>query len=399
MAWLEVVSEKCVGCGACLKACPYDALALEDKLAVVKENCTLCGACVDSCPFEALVMWKTDAPAPQVPGYYKGVMVVAEQKRGKIQSVSYELLGVGRRLAEDTESSLSAVLIGDGVDSQAQRLIAYGADKVFVAQSGALGPYNDEAYAAVLTRIIREQKPEIVIAGATCIGRALIPRVAVELQTGLTADCTGLDIQEGTGYLVQTRPAFGGNIMAMILCTRFRPQMATVRHKVMKALAPDENRKGEIIRVAPNEKELISRTAVLKSVEEAADTIAITEADIIISGGRGMGGADKFSILFELAKVLGSAVGASRSAVDAGWVPYAYQVGQTGKTVQPKLYIACGISGAIQHLVGMQSSDVIIAINKDPEAPIFKVATYGLVGDLFEIIPRLTQEIKKRKMQ
>ncbi|MCX6353274.1 MAG: electron transfer flavoprotein subunit alpha [Candidatus Aureabacteria bacterium] len=398
MAWLEVVAEKCVGCGACIKACLYDALALEDKLAVVKENCTLCGACLDSCPFEALVMRKTEPPA-QVAESYKGVMVVAEQKRGQLQSVSYELLGVGRRLAEDTESSLSAVLIGDGVDSQAQRLIAYGADRVFVAQSGTLGLYNDESYAAVLTRVIREQKPEIVIAGATCIGRALIPRVAVQLQTGLTADCTGLDIQEETGYLVQTRPAFGGNIMAMILCTRARPQMATVRHKVMKALAPDENRKGEIIRVALDEKELATRTTVLKSVEEAADTIPITEADIIVSGGRGMGSTGKFSVLFELAKALGGAVGSSRSAVDAGWVPYAYQVGQTGKTVQPKLYIACGISGAIQHLVGMQSSDVIIAINKDPEAPIFKVATYGLVGDLFEIIPRLTQEIKSRKMQ
>ena len=394
MAWLEVVADKCVGCGACLKACPYDALTLEDKLAVVKESCTLCGACVDSCPYEALVL-RTTAPASgEGLNGYKGVLVVAEQKRGVVQSVSYELLGVGRRLAEDTGGALSAVLIGKDLASQAKKLIAYGADKVFLVQSDRLEFFNDEAYSAVLCRVIREQKPEIVIAGATCIGRALIPRVAVELKTGLTADCTGLEIQQESGHLAQSRPAFGGNIMATILCNKHRPQMATVRHKVMKALPPDEGRTGEIIQVQPREEDLASRSTVLRSVEEALETINIAEADIIVSGGRGMRGAENFSILSDLAKALGGAVGASRSAVDAGWAPYAYQVGQTGKTVQPKLYVACGISGAIQHLVGMQSSDVIVAINKDPEAPIFKVATYGLVGDLFEIVPRLTKEIK-----
>jgi len=399
MAWLEVVAEKCVGCGACLKACPYDALALEDKLAVVKESCTLCGACIDSCPYEAFVLRKAAPQAGDGLSGYKGVLVVAEQKRGVVQSVSYELLGIGRRLAEDAGGALSAVLIGRDVAPQAKRLIAYGADRVFVAQSEKLEFFNDEAYTHVLCRVIREQKPEIVIAGATCIGRSLIPRVAVELTTGLTADCTGLEIQQGTGHLAQTRPAFGGNIMATILCTRHRPQMATVRHKVMRALPPDEGRTGEIIEIQPLDEDLTSRSTVLKSIEEALETINIAEADIIVSGGRGMRGPENFSILFELAKVLGGAVGASRSAVDAGWVPYAYQVGQTGKTVQPKLYIACGISGAIQHLVGMQSSDMIIAVNKDPEAPIFKVATYGLVGDLFEIVPRLTKEINARRVK
>jgi electron transfer flavoprotein alpha subunit len=398
MAWLEVVAEKCVGCGACLKACPYDALALEDKLAVVKESCTLCGACIDSCPYEALVLRKTVPGAGDGLSGYKGVLVVAEQKRGVVQSVSYELLGIGRTLAEDTGGALSAVLIGKDVAQQAKRLVAYGADRVILAQSEKLESFNDEAYANVLCRIIREQKPEIVIAGATCIGRSLIPRVAVELKTGLTADCTGLEIQQETGHLAQTRPAFGGNIMATILCNRHRPQMATVRHKVMRALPPDEGRTGEIIQIQPREEELRSRSTVLKSVEEALETINIAEADTIVSGGRGMRGPENFSILFELAKALGGAVGASRSAVDAGWVPYAYQVGQTGKTVQPKLYIACGISGAIQHLVGMQSSNMIIAINKDAEAPIFKVATYGLIGDLFEIVPRLTKEINARRL-
>ncbi|MCX6357122.1 MAG: electron transfer flavoprotein subunit alpha/FixB family protein, partial [Candidatus Aureabacteria bacterium] len=270
-------------------------------------------------------------------------------------------------------------------------------DRVFVIQSDALEEFNDESYARLLTKLIREQRPEIVLAGATCIGRALIPRVAVELRTGLTADCTGLDIQEGTGHLLQTRPAFGGNIMATILCNRHRPQMATVRHKVMKALPADEARAGEVVRVPVAGEECESRLAVLKSVEEVAETINITEADIIVSGGRGVGGKEKFSVVCDLARALGAAVGASRSAVDAGWVPYSYQVGQTGKTVQPKLYVACGISGAIQHLVGMQSSDIIIAVNKDPDAPIFKVATYGLVGDLFEIIPRLIREIQRRR--
>lgn len=399
MAWLEVVAEKCVGCGACLKACPYDALALEDKLAVVRESCTLCGACIDSCPYEALVLRKTVPGAGDGLSGYKGVLIVAEQKRGVVQSVSYELLGIGRTLAEDTGGALSAVLIGKDVAQQAKRLVAYGADRVILAQSEKLESFNDEAYANVLCRIIREQKPEIVIAGATCIGRSLMPRVAVELKTGLTADCTSLEIQQETGHLAQTRPAFGGNIMATILCNRHRPQMATVRHKVMRAIPPDEGRTGEIIQIQPREEDLRSRSTVLTSVEEALETINIAEADTIVSGGRGMRGPENFSILFELAKALGGAVGASRSAVDAGWVPYAYQVGQTGKTVQPKLYIACGISGAIQHLVGMQSSDMIIAINKDAEAPIFKVATYGLIGDLFEIVPRLTKEINARSVK
>lgn len=396
MAWLEVVEEKCVGCGACLKACPYEALAIADNLAVVNDRCTLCGACVESCPYDALVLRKDGAAAGPPPDY-RSVMVVAEQKRGAVQNVSFELLGAGRRLAEDTGTALTAVLIGHEVAPQAKRLIAFGADRVLVAQSKALEEFNDEAYAKVLTRIIREQKPEIVIAGATCIGRALIPRVAVELGTGLTADCTGLQIQEETHHLAQTRPAFGGNIMATILCTRHRPQMATVRPKVMKALAPDEGRTGEVIEVPPSEEDLATRARVLRSVEETAGMLNIAEADIIVSGGRGMRGAEQFSLLAELAKALGGAVGASRSAVDSGWVPYSYQVGQTGKTVQPKLYIACGISGAIQHLVGMQSSDTIIAINKDPDAPIFAVATFGIVGDLFEIVPRLTREIQRRR--
>ncbi len=398
MARLEVVEEKCVGCGACVTACPFNAITMENSLAVVNDRCTLCGACVEACPYGALVLRKESAgPDAAAAGGYRGVMIVAEQKRGIVQGVSFELLGAARRLAEETEGGVSAVLIGHDVAKEAKRLIAHGADKVFVSQSAELAEFNDEPYAKILARIIRAEKPEIVLAGATCIGRALVPRAAVVLGTGLTADCTGLEIQEGTGHLAQTRPAFGGNIMATILCTRHRPQMATVRHKVMKALPADEGRAGEVVDVPPAAEDLASRARVVKAVEEAAGAVNIAEADIIISGGRGMRGPEHFSILFDLANALGAAVGASRSAVDAGWVPYSYQVGQTGKTVQPKLYIACGISGAIQHLVGMQSSDVIIAINKDPDAPIFKVATFGIVGDLFEIVPRLTREIQRRR--
>jgi electron transfer flavoprotein alpha subunit len=394
MGRLEVVLEKCVGCGKCLNACPYDALELEGGVVVVNDKCTLCGACIDSCPYDALVLQKAERPTVSLQDY-RGVMVVAEQKKGVVQSISYELLGVGRRLAEDSGGSLSAVLMGNNLSTGAEKLIAHGADKVFLVHSEKLDCFDDEAYTRILVRIVKDQKPEIVLGGATTIGRSLLPRVAVELRTGLTADCTGLDIQEDTGYLMQTRPAFGGNVMATIFCEKRRPQMSTVRHKVMKALPPDEGRRGEIIKVSPSDEELQSRARVLESVEEAAETINIAEADIIVSGGRGMKGPQHFSILFDLAKVLGAAVGASRSAVDAGWIPYSFQVGQTGKTVQPKLYIACGISGAIQHLVGMQSSDTIVAINKDPEAPIFKVSTYGLVGDLFEIVPRLTKEIEQ----
>lgn len=392
---LEIIAENCVGCGKCLKACPYDALEIVENLAVVKDACTLCGACVESCPFDAIVLRKAHG---KVEGFedYSGVWVFAEQKKGKVQSVSYELLGAGRRLADLRKSKLEAVLIGDGIESEAAELIARGADKVHVVESPDLRNFIDEAYSRILTRLIREAKPEIVLCGATTIGRALIPRVAVELRTGLTADCTGLDIEEETGLLLQTRPAFGGNIMATIKCPDYRPQMATIRHKVMKEAFPHEGRTGEVVRVELEDGETAGRTAVEDVVEEIEETVSLTEADIIVSGGRGLRGPENFHLIYDLAKALNGAVGASRASVDAGWIPYSHQIGQTGKTVQPKMYIACGISGAIQHLVGMQASDIIIAINKDPEAPILNVATYGLVGDLFQVLPALTARLKKK---
>jgi len=392
---IEVIKEKCSGCGLCLSACLYNAIEIIDNLAVIKENCTFCGACVEVCTFEAIILSKEEKKPEAVPSEYRGVWVFAEQRKGKVQKVVFELLGEGRKLAETLKVELAAVLLGGEVEAEVGELIARGADKVYLVESPELSFYQDEPYSSVLTQLIREYKPEIVLTGATTIGRALIPRVAVKLETGLTADCTGLAIDEERRLLLQTRPAFGGNIMATIICAERRPQMATVRHKVFKEAIPDKNRKGEVIRKKFESGVLKSRTRLLETVEEVGSTVNLAEADIIVSGGRGVGGPENFHLIEELAQVLGGAVGASRAAVDSGWIPYSHQVGQTGKTVCPKLYIACGISGAIQHLAGMQSSKCIVAINKDPDAPIFKVANFGIVGDLFEVIPALVKKFRE----
>lgn len=386
---LKVDLEKCNGCTLCVRACPYAAIEIVDKKAVVLDNCTLCGACVPVCPVKALEIVGVLKKAPIDITAYKGVWIVAEQKRGTIQRVTYELLGVGRKLADSRNTYLGAVLLGS---SNADLLVKYGADKVYLVDLPELDSYRDEPYSRIVSKLIIKYKPGIVLCGATAIGRSLIPRVAVQIGTGLTADCTGLDIDKETSLLLQTRPAFGGNIMATILTAHYRPQMATVRHKVMKEAVPQEGRTGEVIKVDFTKSDFYSRTKILRFVEELEETVNLTEADIIVSGGRGLRGPENFRLIKELALTLGGAVGASRAAVDSGWIPYSHQVGQTGKTVCPKVYIACGISGAIQHLVGMQSSDIIIAINKDPEAPIFKVATYGIIGDLFQVVPELTKQ-------
>jgi len=393
---IRIVMDKCTGCTLCVKACPFGAITIEAKKAVIDiSRCTLCGACVEVCKFKAIELDKKEAKTSVDFSLYKDVWVFAEQKKGKVQSVAYELLGKGRELADKLGVDLCAVLLGDKVEAECAELVARGADKVYMVDNPKLKAYLDDPYTKVLTRLVGKYKPEIVLCGATVIGRSLISRVAVTINAGLTADCTGLDIDEKEKILLQTRPAFGGNIMATIITPNHRPQMSTVRHKVMKELSPDTSRKGEIIKEEFSPETFESRTVLKDIVEEIEETVNLAEADIIVSGGRGVGAPENFSMIKELALSLNAALGASRASVDAGWIPYSHQVGQTGKTVCPKLYIACGISGQIQHLIGMQSSDVIIAINKDPDAPIFKVATYGIVGDIFKIVPALTKEFKK----
>lgn len=397
---LNVVKDKCAGCGACVAACPTGAIELRDDVAYVLENCTICGTCVGACSFEALeLLEEGSGVAAEDKAVYKDVWVFAEQKEGKTASVTFELLGEGRKLADALGVNLAAVLIGHNVGELSGDLLAGGADTVFVAQDPGLEHYNDDPYSDIISGLIGKHKPQIVLMGATSIGRSLAPRVAARVDTGLTADCTGLDIDPETKNLRQTRPAFGGNLMATILCPDRRPQMATVRPKVFKRAEADPSRieKGEIVEVFVDMPALRNRTKVLEVVQAAGAGVNLAEAEIIVAGGRGVGDPKNFKLLEELAEVLGGTLGASRAAVDAGWIPYAHQVGQTGKTVSPKIYFACGISGAIQHLAGMQSSDMIIAINKDPNAPIFDVATFGIVGDLFEVIPALISEVKKSR--
>jgi electron transfer flavoprotein alpha subunit len=392
---IKVLDDKCVGCKLCVKACPFGAIVVENKLARIDLNkCTLCGACVLACKFDAIDLKKSTAVVADLSAY-KDVWVFAEQDDGQIQSVTHELLGEGRKLADSLGMKLCAVLLGSGIGGKAQELVHRGADKVYVVDKPELAHFQDEPYAAVLTDLVKKYKPNIMLSGATTIGRSLVARVAVAVGAGLTADCTGLAIDPETRNLLQTRPAFGGNIMATIITPNTRPQMSTVRHKVMKEAVVDAGRKGEVLIQDVLADLLKSRTKRIKFVAEAGATVNVAEADIIVSGGRGMQKPENFAVIADLAKVLGAAVGASRAAVDANWIPYSHQVGQTGKTVCPKLYIACGISGQIQHLAGMSSSDVIVAINKDPDAPIFKVATYGIVGDVFKIVPMLTAEFRR----
>jgi electron transfer flavoprotein alpha subunit len=394
---IQIITEKCTGCTLCVRGCPFSAIVMKDKKAVIDLNkCTLCGACVPNCKFNAIFFEKPQVvPSKQNLKDYKGVWVFAEQKKGKVQSVAFELLGKARELAAALGTDVSAVLLGEKLEEEIQELIWRGADNVYVVERRELANFQDEPYTNILVELINKYKPEVVLCGATNIGRSLISRVAVKLRVGLTADCTGLDIDPHKKILLQTRPAFGGNIMATIISPNYRPQMATVRHKVFQEAVSDMKRKGKIIREEFNGQFLVSRARLLDIVDEIEATVNLAEADIIVSGGRGMGSPENFKIIKDLAQVLDAAVGSSRAAVDAGWMPYSHQVGQTGRTVSPKIYIACGISGQIQHLVGMQSSKIIVAINKDPEAPIFKVATYGIVGDLFEIVPALTKKFKE----
>ncbi|RJX36195.1 MAG: 4Fe-4S dicluster domain-containing protein [Desulfarculus sp.] len=390
--------ELCTGCGECLEACPFEALSLQDDKAQVNEACTLCGACEEVCPTGAITVPQVERAADERAAEARGVWVFAEQRQGAMPEVVAELLGQGRRLADELGVELSAVLLGHGLDGRAAELFALGADVVYQADDERLAAFNDDIYTQVLARVINEHRPEVLLAGATSLGRSLIPRVATAVATGLTADCTGLAIDPEKRLLLQTRPAFGGNIMATIICPQARPQMATVRPRVMKQGPRQEGRQGRLVPVELNPQDQ-ARTQVLEVVRALEEQVNLTGAEVVVTGGRGLGQPEGFALVRKLATALGGVVGATRGTVDAGWIGHAHQVGQTGRTVSPKLYVALGVSGAVQHLVGMQSSDNILAVNTDPNAPIFSVAHYGIVGNLYEVVPAMLDRLAELRGQ
>jgi electron transfer flavoprotein alpha subunit len=392
-----ILTAKCIGCLKCIKICPAQALEIfytPEELMVLREIAAQQGV-------GAPVAEEIDEEAAALAGKlaeYKDVWVFVEQTEGVPARVSWELLGVGADLAKARSVELCAVVMGSDVEPICHEAFAYGARKVYLMDAPVYRYYRTQSYLEATCHLIDRYKPEIILMGATGLGRDLAGAVATRVGTGLTADCTGLAIDD-KGNLMQTRPAFGGNIMATIMCDKFRPQMSTVRPNVMQIAPHRQGATGEIIRESCSIREEDLTVKVLEIINDSKhkDSVDITAADFIVSGGRGMMGSDNFALLKELADELGGVVGASRSAVDAGWMPQERQVGQTGKTVRPKIYIACGISGAIQHLVGMQDADMVIAINRDKDAPIFEVATYGIVGDLFTVIPAITARIREVK--
>ena len=393
---VNIINEKCKGCTICVKSCPFGAITMSGKLAVIGVACTSCGVCVDKCPFKAIEKIEEEKKEIIDITEYSGIWVFAEQRNKKIMPVVIELMGEGKKLAAEIGCELSAVVCGSDIGSLADELFEYGADKVYVADSPELDKYTTDGYTKVIFEAIGKYKPEIVLLGATHIGRDLGPCLAVKANTGLTADCTKLEIDPGDKKIKQTRPAFGGNLMATIVCPNHRPQMSTVRPGVMDKAAKVPGRKGETVNLSVSFSEGDIRTKVVEVVKHLKEMVSLTDAEIIVSGGKGMKGPEGFELLRQLAGRLGGVVAASRAAVDAGWMDHAYQVGQTGTTVKPKIYIACGISGAIQHIAGMQNSEQIVAINSAENAPIFEVADYGIVGDLFKVIPSIIDELDKQ---
>ena len=418
---IEILKDKCIGCGQCFKSCPYDAFEFEPydgnklgKVAKVNAKCSFCNQCLTACKFGAIQEKKQEAAVDL--SAYKHIWVFAEQRQGKIQNVALELIGEGKRLAKDIsdDTQLCAVLIGNKIDHLAQECFEYGADKVYMVQDPLLENYTTDGYTKVMKQLIDEYKPEIVLYGATHIGRDFAPRIAARCNTGLTADCTHLDVKvskyiefakanttldtstldpndPSTG-IKQTRPAFGGNLMATIICPKTRPQMSTVRPGVMQKQERVPGATGEVVNVKPDIKASDIRIEIKDIVKSMKEMVSLTDAKIICSGGRGLGDASGFELIQKFADKVGGVVGSSRAAVDAGWIDHSHQVGQTGTTVKPEIYFACGISGAIQHLAGMQTSNCIVAINKDPDAPIMEVADYAIVGDLYKVIPEIIAE-------
>ena len=389
--WIEV--DLCNGCKRCIKACPYDAIELRDGKAHILDRCTSCGACLEVCKEKAI---QTDAEPRVIPDFSdrKGVWVFAEQRGGKLNRVSLELLGKAQELAGTLNQQVSALVLGYQISGISDILIKYGADNVYLAEYRTLKDYRTNSYAKVVEELVNQYRPNILLMGATHIGRDLAPRVSRRVGVGLTADCTELSIDSDEGILLQTRPAFGGNVMATIANRYSRPQMATVRPGVMEALEKPGN-KGKVIRhkFSLTEKEI--GTKVLEIVKEKKKGVNLSKAKVIVAGGRGVGDAGGFKVLKKLANAIGGEVAGTRVAFEEGWIPVSQQVGQTGQSVRPELYIACGISGAIQHRAGMMNSRYIIAINKDPRAPIFQVADWGIVGDLHEVVHEMLRQLNK----
>ncbi|UCB44152.1 MAG: electron transfer flavoprotein subunit alpha [Dehalococcoidales bacterium] len=394
--------EKCTGCRRCLRICPAEAIEiyLTPEQQKIIDELDKEKAATGAEP-EVEEVDEEEARIRAKLAEYKGVWVFVEQVDGEPHTVSWELLGVGADLAKTLDVELCTIVIGENVEGLCQESFAYGASKVYLMDQPVFHHYRAEPYYKAICHLVEKYKPEIVLIGATGLGRDLAGAVATELRTGLTADCTGLTIDENR-FLLQTRPAFGGNVMATIMTERTRPQMASVRPHVMPMPERNDSRNGEVVRELLDIDEDDIGVKVLEvhdSRSHAAGDIDIAAADIVVSGGRGMQSMENFQLLQELADELGGVVAGSRSAVEAGWIPVERQVGQTGKTIRPKIYIACGISGAIQHLVGMQDSDVIIAINRDRTAPIFEVATYGIEGDVFQVVPAITAHIRELRTQ
>ncbi|MHA1146788.1 MAG: FAD-binding protein [Promethearchaeota archaeon] len=396
---IRVNAELCTGCGACEASCPFGGIEVVDNVAVISAECTLCGACVEECPSEAIILERDEFKKEKMDlSQYKGVWVIAEHYKGEIHPVAFQLLGKGRELADKLKVSLTLVILGSDFDNRLNTISQYGQDEIIYVKSTILKDYYSDLYVKIIVELITEKKPEIVLIGATPTGRDFAPRVAKRLNAGLTADCTGLDIEEDSGNLRQTRPTFGGNIMATIRTPTSRPQMSTVRPGIFKV--PEKSKRD--VKIETIEKEFSVKDSVekiVKVITKEKIKINLEDAEIIVSGGRGVGSKEGFKLIQELADVLGAEVGGSRVTVELNWIDHDRQVGQTGKTVSPRLYIACGISGAIQHVVGMQGADIIVAINRDPNASIFKIAHYGIVGDLHKVIPILIEQIKKTRAE
>ena len=391
---INIIQDKCVACGACIKVCPFAALELKGDLLEVYPSCTLCGLCIDACKFDALEMPERTSSAADNRDSHRGVWVFVQPQDGGVHHVTVELVGEGRVLADALDTELCCMVLSDDAGPLIDVLSHYDIDRLFVAEHAELSRYRTAPFVDAAAALIRAHKPEIVLIGATSTGRDFAGGLATELKTGLTADCTALAVDVETRGLLQTRPAFGGNIMATIMSHNHRPQMATVRPKVFAMPEPGKAHDIDSVR---NDVVLDPADALAEILEwiPSEDAVPLADADIIIAGGRGLGKPENFAMLHDLADVLGGTVGASRAAVDEGWIDYSHQVGQTGRTVRPKIYIACGISGAIQHLAGMKTADVIIAINRDKDAPIFSVATYGFVGDVHDIVPKLIEKLKR----